>query len=219
MAKNGTIESEKSDKSDKSDKDSKKDKASFIQRLGAYIIDIVIVVFIASLIAVPFTDSDAVLKLTDGLYEVMEKYSTAEISQAAYMAESIPLTYQLARKNGVITLITLFLEVLYFIVFQYKNNGQTLGKKLLKIKVVSTNGEMTMNQMLIRALIINSILLDMIVFAFVIFASPNIYYYGSLVFEEIQNFVLCTSVVMIIFSKRGRGLHDLISRCEVIKEN
>lgn len=218
MSKKDAVESEKSDKSDKSDKDDKTDKASFIQRLGAYIIDIIIVAFVASLIAVPFIDSDAVLKLTDGLYEVMEKYSTAEISDAVYMAESIPLTYELARKSGVITLITLFLEVLYFIVFQFKNNGQTLGKKLMKIKVVSTNGEMTMNQMLIRALIINSILLDMIVLAFVIFASPNVYYYGSLIFEEIQNFVLCASVVMIIFSKNKKGLHDLISRCEVIRE-
>lgn len=219
MSKKDAVESEKSDKSDKSDKDSKTDKASFIQRLCAYIIDIVIVAFVASLIAVPFVDSDAVLKLTDGLYEVMEKYSTAEISHAVYMTESIPLTYQLARKSGVITLITLFLEVLYFIVFQFRNNGQTFGKKVMRIKVVSTKGEMTMNQMLIRALIINAILLDMIVLAFVIFGSPDIYYYGSLVFEEIQNFVLCASIVMIIFSKKRKGLHDLISHCEVIKEN
>ena len=216
MGKKDTVESEKSDKSDKSDKNS---KALFIQRLGAYIIDIVLIALIGSLIAAPFVDSDGLMKLYDGIYEVVEKYNASEISYNAYIAESIPLTYQLARKCGIVTLVTLFLEVLYFIVYQFSHNGQTIGKKIMKIKVISTNGEMTMNQMLVRSLIINSILFDMIVFAFVIFGSANTYYYGTLVFEKIQNCILYVSAIMILFSKRGRGLHDLISRCEVIKEN
>ena len=212
MGKKETVESEKSDKSDKSD------KALFIQRLGAYIIDVMIVTFVGTMIAMFFIDSDALIKLSDGLYEVIEKYISSEISYSAYMAETIPLTYQIARKCGVVTLITLFLEVLYFIVYQFNNDGQTIGKKIMKIKVVSTDGKMTMNQMLIRALIVNAILLDMIIFGFVIFASQDVYYYGTLVFERIQSVLMFTSVIMIIFSKKGTGLHDLISHCEVIKE-
>lgn len=219
MSKKDAVESEKSDKSDKSDKSADGKKVFFIQRLMAYMIDILLVAFVGSLIVLPFIDKDALLKLSNSLFEVIEKYNSSEITYDVYMIESIPLSFQLAKKCGIITLITLFLEVLYFIVYQFNSGGQTIGKKIMKIKVISTNGEMTMNQMLIRALIIDSILLDMIVLAFVIFTSQDVYYYGALIFERIQGIILFISIILIMFSKRGRGLHDLISHCEVVKVN
>lgn len=75
-----------------------------------------------------------------------------------------------------------------------------------------------MNQMLVRSLIINSILIDMIVLGLTIFASQDVYFYGSMVFEQVQSLILILSVAMVLFSRRGRGLHDMISRCEVIRE-
>lgn len=216
MDKKETVEADKSDKSDKSDKN---DKALFVQRAVAFIIDIMLISFISSLIAAPFLDSEGMMKLSEGLMEIVEKYSLNEINYSVYVAESIPLVFQLARKSGIITLISLFSSVLYFIVYQFNQNGQTLGKKLMKIKVVSINGEMTMNQMLVRSLVVNSILIDMVVFGLTIFATQDVYFYGSMLFEQIQSLVLIISVAMIMFNKKGRGLHDLISRCEVVREN
>ena len=213
MSKAETAESEKSDKSDKSD------KALFIQRLIAFIIDMFLISMVASLIAFPFVDSESVTKLQDGMVEVSEKYMNLEISVNDYFDESMPLLYQVAKKSGVLTLVTLFLEILYFIVYQYYNNGQTIGKKIMKIKVVATDDQMTVNQMLLRTLIIDSILVDMVIFGFVIFTNQSIYFYGTLVFELIQYIVIFVSVVMIIFGKNGKGLHDLISHTEVIKQN
>lgn len=190
----------------------------FIKRFAAYTIDILLVVLVGAIIAAPFVDAESMLNLTDSLYEVLEKYSISEIGYTTYMSELIPLTYQLARKSGVVTLATLFVEIMYFIVYQFYHNGQTIGKRLMKIRVVSLSGDMTMNQMLIRSLIINSILIDMIIFGLVIFSTQNLYYYGTLFLERIQNVIVIISLLMIIFGKRSRGLHDLISSCEVISE-
>ena len=217
MSKKETVEPEKSDKSDKSDKSVKTEKALFIQRFVAFIIDILLISMVASFIVVPFVDNDSITKLTDSGNEVSEKYLAGEIDEKAYFTESMNITYQMARKNGALTFVTLLLEILYFIVFQFYRGGQTIGKKLMKIKVVSTDGDMTINQMLFRALIIDMILLDMIVFGFVIFAPVNVYYYGTLVLEIIQYLIIFVSVVMICFNKSRRGLHDLIARTEVVK--
>ena len=50
----------------------KQEKALFIQRLGAYLIDIVIVSFVATLISMPFIDSKKEEKQQKQVQEIME---------------------------------------------------------------------------------------------------------------------------------------------------
>ena len=216
MSKKDTTESEKSDKSDKSDKSL---KARFGQRILAFIIDVLIVSVVASFIVAPFIDNDSLLKLAESDNEIREKYFNGEINEKTYFSESMSISYQLARQNGLLTFVTLFLEIVYFVVFQFYKGGQTIGKKLMKIKVISTDGELNINQMVFRSLIIDMILLDMISFAFVIFSPIKIYFYGVLTFSLIQYLIIFVSAGMICVNKRGQGLHDLISHTEVIVTN
>lgn len=202
------------------DKDESDKKALFIQRFLAFIIDIVLVAFGASFLAIPFIDVSSIEKLNIEMNTVINSYMGSEIDEKTFLAESSSINYQLSRKSGTLTFITIFIEILYFIVYQLYNNGQTLGKKLLKIKVVSSNGEeLNMNQMIFRTLIINSILYGFIDFAFTIFAGQNTYFYGMLVVELIQYLVFFISGLMIMFSKSGKGLHDLVSYTKVVKVN
>lgn len=203
----------------KNEKDYKKDKALFIQRLAAYIIDILIVSVVASMLSIAFIDSDAINKLSENSVEIMDKYTKGDINEKTYLSETANISYQMARKTGIQSLIIVFLEILYFIVYQFYKGGQTIGKRLLKIKVVSLNEGFSMNQMIIRVLIINSILLDMILIGFVTFAPQNIYYYGTVCFELIQYTIILISVFMVMFSKSGMGLHDIITHTRVVKIN
>ena len=214
MNKETASESEKSDKGDKSDKHN---KAFFIQRLIAYLIDIFFVSFIVSVFVGSFVDIDALSKLQDSLLEVSTKAQNFEIGIKTFINESIPLTYKIARVSGILTFATLFLNIVYFIIFQLKNDGQTLGKKIMKIKVASTDGELTSNQLLLRSLIVNEILVGMVGFGLMIFTKEDIYYYGTLIFSMIQYLIVFISSLLIIFTKSHRGLHDLISHTEVIK--
>lgn len=194
------------------------EKSLFLQRFLAFIVDTLFVVLISSLIAFPFVDNASVEKLNMEMQEVSENYINSEIDINTYFAEYSSVVYQLSRKNGVVSFITIFIEILYFIVYQLYNKGQTLGKKLLKIRVESVDdGELTMNQMIFRVIIINSILYGFVSFALSIFASQSTYFYGILIFELIQYLVLLISGLMIMFGKRG--LHDLVSHTKVVRIN
>lgn len=200
------------------------EKALFVQRFLAFLLDIVLVSVVASFISYPFLDMDSIQKLNESSVEVMENYTNGKIDEKEYFNESSTISYELARKQGVNTLVIIFLNILYFVVYQIKNNGKTLGKQILKIRVVdSSNRDLSMNQMIFRALIINSILLDMISFGVLIFANQSSYFYGVSFLAFIQFCILSVSTFMIMFGKDRRGLHDLVAhtdvvRCDVVKE-
>lgn len=196
----------------------KGEKALFVQRFIAFLLDIFILSSIASLISYPFLDAKSIDKLNKNSSEVIEKYTTGEIDMNTYVDEVKGISYQLSQKQGVISLVTLFLSVLYFIVYQYYNNGQTIGKKLMKIKVVSsTDKEITMNSFIFRSLIVNSILIDMISFAIVIFGNETAYFYGVAICGIIKYTLLLICGFMVMWSKSGMGLHDIIAHTTVVK--
>ena len=79
------------------------------------------------------------------------------------------------------------------------NKGQTLGKKLMKIKVNSLNGDLTMNQLVVRSLLVNSILLNMIQVIIVSFINDSmVYFYVDLFFESVQYLFIFISVILIM---------------------
>ena len=199
-------------------KEKQPEKALFIQRFAAFILDVFIVSMVASMIAYPFLDMISIVKLSESSTQIVEDYMKQEISIEEYTNESISVSYEMARKQGILSLITIFLNILYFVVFQIKNDGQTIGKKLLKIKVSSNDGnQLTMNQMIFRSLIINSILIDMVNFCVLLFTNQMAYFYGVGILSMIQFTIIAASGFMVMFSEKRQGIHDLIAHTDVVK--
>lgn len=199
-------------------KEKQSEKALFIQRFAAFILDVFIVSMVASMIAYPFLDMNSIDKLSESSTQIVEDYMKQEISIEEYTNESISISYEMARKQGILSLITIFLNILYFVVFQIKNDGQTIGKKLLKIKVSSNDGnQLTMNQMIFRSLIINSILIDMVNFCVLLFTNQMAYFYGVGILSMIQFIIIAASGFMVMFSEKRQGIHDLIAHTDVVK--
>ena len=193
--------------------------AVFLQRLVAYLIDAIIITIVISLIAAPFINSDAIQKINSDLLELVNQLQNNELSYLTYVKEVSVLELQLAKLNGVTTIVTLFVSILYFVVFQIYNGGQTIGKQILKIKVISNNGDLTMNQMIVRSLLINTILLNMILLIAITFISDPmqyLYVFGS--FESIQYLFVIVTVLMVMFRKNHVSLHDLITNTRVVKK-
>ena len=194
------------------------EKALFVQRFLAFLLDIVLVSVVASFISYPFLDMDSIQKLNESSVEVMENYTNGKIDEKEYFNESSTISYELARKQGVNTLVIIFLNILYFVVYQIKNNGQTLGKQILKIRVVdSSNRDLSMNQMIFRSLIINSILIDMVNFCVLLFTNQMAYFYGVGILSMIQFTIIAASGFMVMFSEKRQGIHDLIAHTDVVK--
>ena len=224
---------DKSDKDDKSDKkeidvedgkDLDKDKSSndsekalFVQRLCAYIIDLLLVSFVASLICTPFVDNKKIEDLNETANTVMEKYANEEISAEEYIVEYSNVAYDTARSTGINTIVTIIVCILYYVVFQLYNKGSTFGKQLLGIRVVSTNGDLSMNQMIFRTFIANSLLLNILSIAFITFASRDVYFGCVGLFSLVQYIITIVSLFMVMYSKNGLAIHDRLVHTKVIK--
>ena len=68
-----------------SKKDKKEEKALFIQRFMAFIIDILLVTIVAAIISTPFVDVDESDKLQKKTMQIMEKFNSKKITADEYI--------------------------------------------------------------------------------------------------------------------------------------
>ncbi len=195
--------------------------ASFLERLCAFIIDVFLVAIVASLLTQPFyhKENDNTEKMFNELQQANKDYMSNKINMKVYTNKVSDISYEISRESGLLSIIKLFITALYFIVFQFKNKGQTIGKKLMKIRVAKNNEtELTMNDMMLRSLFINSIIFDLICICIVLFANKNYYLYSTYLVQLIQYILLFVIALMTLCRKDKRGIHDLLANTRVIKE-
>ena len=194
-------------------------KAYFSQRLVAFIIDMLFVTLVASLLSGPFIDTKKIQTYQKQEQKIMEKYAKQEISAEDYIDSYEDVFYKLTRDTGILTLITILLEVIYFVVYQLANKGQTIGKKIMKIKVISEDGDLDMNQMIYRSLLSSFILVNIITFMALLFTSKDVYFVIALFVQGIQYLLIFISIIMIINKNNGCAIHDKLAHTMVIKAN
>jgi len=199
------------------EKDDKSDKPLFVVRFVAYIIDAFIVLFVSTLIATPFTNPDNLINLSKNSSELIEKYNHDEITEQQYLVDASNLQYKMAQEMELFTIISILISVLYYVVFPLFNNGQTIGKKLMKLKIVSTLGDLNSNQLIFRSFMANFVLLNIISVLFVMLAPRDIYYNCVELFTFAQYTITFASVIMVLFGKEGIALHDGVVHTKVIK--
>lgn len=193
--------------------------ATFIQRLIALVIDLVIIMLVSSIFTAFTVDMDNYQKLSDELVSVEKQLEKEEITPTVYMSKSMDINYDLSRETALTTIVTIALSIVYFMIYQVKKNGQTLGKKLMKIRLVSNDEkDLTMNQVAVRSLIINCVLADILLLALALIGTKNIYMIGTITVEMIQYIIFFVIAIMVLSRKDKRGLHDLITNTKVIKE-
>ena len=193
-------------------------KAMFSQRILAFLIDLVLLSMITSLITMFIPVNDTATKLYEEQNRVLEGYVEGTVSMEEYVNQMIDIGYDISRQTVIVSIVAVVISLLYYVVYPCYNNGQTFGKKLMKIKLVKTNDkELSMNDLLIRSMINNSILVNIITIALVLFLSKDLYLSTSSLLSSIQYLVLIISLIMIAFTKNAQGIHDKIVKTEVVQ--
>ena len=192
-------------------------KAMFSQRVLAFLIDLVLISMITSLITMFVPVNDTATKLYEEQNRVLEGYVEGTVSMEEYVNQMVDLSYDISRQTVIVSIVTIVISLLYYVVYPCYNNGQTFGKKLMKIRIKKTNDtELSMNDLLIRSMINNSILVNIITVALVLFLSKDLFLSTSSLLSSIQYLVLIISLIMIAFTKNAQGLHDKVVHTEVV---
>lgn len=189
-----------------------------LKRIIAFVIDIVIVSLVVSLINLlpldPYKDKykDAYEKYN----EVVQK--STEDEKNDYKNEIIELNYEVYKYRTYSSMFSATALILYFGVLPLVMNGQTLGKKIMKLRVVSNN-EKKLNfwKYLIRIVILNNIWLSLINIGAVYVVSGVKFYYATYVISMLSSLIYMLNLIMVMFRKDNRGLHDMVAGTKVIE--
>ena len=193
-------------------------KATFFQRLGAYLIDAILVSIIVGLFSPITQNSEKYEEITTKSEQLIQNYMNNDINIEKYQIEYQEISYELDKINYKNNIISLVIAISYYIIFCYLNHGQTIGKRLLKIRIKSQTGLLTAKQIVIRALIINSIASTIMLLLFINFVSKNNYFVLKNVLTILETIFVFASAILILYRKDKRALQDIITKTEVILE-
>ena len=192
--------------------------ASFFDRLGCYLLDVLLIFAISSVISVfiPSKGSDINKEIT----ALTEKYTNGEVGTETFINEYQDLMYKYQKENYLSTVVSVGLNFIYFVVFAYFNKGQTIAKKLTNIKVVDnkTGERPKFWQMLVRNMFIYS-LLSNVVILILLFTSKNNFIYCYMLVGGFDLMFVMITVMFVLYRKDKRGLHDMMACTKVVKES
>ena len=148
--------------------------------------------------------------------EVVQK--STEDEKNDYKDEIIELNYEVYKYRTYSSMFSATALILYFGVLPLVMNGQTLGKKIMKLRVVSNN-EKKLNfwKYLIRIVILNNIWLSLINVGAVYVVSGVKFYYVTYVISMLSSLIYMLNLIMVMFRKDNRGLHDMVAGTKVIE--
>ena len=198
--------------------DYKNNSNGFVLRRGfAYIIDILLITIISALV----TQITIINPQKEQYQEEYTKYEelirdTTNIKDLMANEDYENISYNLSKYGVVYTFSESVLLFGYFVLFQYFNKGQTIGKKFMKIKVTSNDGEKAKFwQLALRSIVVYEIVFNILLGIFVIACSKELYININSAINIVYQLLFYITIIMLVFRKDGRGLHDLIAKTKV----
>ena len=194
-----------------------REKPFLLKRVVAYLIDMIFVSVLATAISLVFINNTNYGKQAEQLIKLTEKYANKEITVEEFSQQSEELNYYLTKESVGTTIVTFSVAIVYYVVLCYYCNGITLGKYLMKLRIVSANeNKLNAGNYLLRALFANLILSNLISIVFVLSMNKDTF---TSIYPKINNVLslfLLVTMLFIMYRNDGRGLHDLIANTKVI---
>jgi len=194
-----------------------------IRRFLAYLFDFMVVSLITAFIAyLPFLNPfrNSYTQKYNEMVELIHKYEKEEVSLEEYEVKYREMYYDLNSFNINYTIVDIVVLIAYFGIFEWQWKGQTLGKKLMKIKVTSVDDKpVGVFSYCVRAVILNNIVITFLQLLVILFFNKDTYYpiYSNI---NLVGYVLLYLIVFFaLVRKDQRGMHDLITGTQVVLEN
>ena len=196
---------------------------TLLKRLGAYLIDyLVVTVIIYGVMLLPFVNPHKEEYNTkyNEVVRVNEQFQNNEISSEEFNEALIPIAYDLYRLNGSYVIVSTICFIGYFVIFQFLYKGQTIGKKIFKLKLESANDKpLSMINYFVRAIILYNILIPIIELIIVFTMSSENYYNVYQNVNLVSYIIMYITLFFMLVRTDGRGLHDILANTIVKDEN
>ncbi len=192
-------------------------KAETSKRIVAYIIDLLIILFAIAIIVNVKEKDQKVMQLRNDLNIVNELQANGELKFSEYFDRWTVINAQIDQECVIYSIFNILLMLVYFVLLPYVWNGQTVGKKIMRIKVVSNNEKkVTIVAYLIRNMVMNGLTQMILTLLFLYLLPSSMYFIFSSILTFIQLILVMISIFMILYKRDKRGLHDILSGTKVV---
>ena len=194
-----------------------------IKRFIAFIIDIFIVSIISEALSnVSFINiyKDQYIETYGEYQEIYDEFSNENITLEEYNNKVIYYNYELSKLSIISNSIFIIICIAYFVGTNCLYEGQTLGKKLMNIKIVNENNKKVSAWIyLLRTILITGISGTFLLIISVLIFKEDLFYTLSYIICLLQYISQLIIGISIIVNKNGKGLHDWICKTKVIELN
>lgn len=203
------------------------------RRISAFLIDVFLVTFVSTVFSSisyvnPFIEN---YKVAYDEYREIYKSESESVLTNPTIKNVVDYSNKMSKQVYKIDYSMLFNNIyylvfsfLYFVLFAYFTNGQTLGKKLFKLKVVRQDGEkVKLSNLMLRTLLSGSSIfmgvnIIVVIQLLLLLISQNQVYFYAILFSSMISYVIEIIGLVLLFSKEHRSLDDIIASTKVIDE-
>lgn len=195
-------------------------KSKFSNRFLAYLIDIIIVALVFLCLNSFMPKNHNISVLENEITDLRSSYLKKEIDTKVYFNRYALIRKNLDQQYIPSNLLNVIIILCYFVLVPYYWDGKTIGKKIFKLKIVKSepNEKVCLNNYLVRSIINNGVLCFLISMSTVFLFDDSKYLLITIICGILQFLLVIISGFMIIYRHDKKGVHDLVSGTQVIKE-
>ena len=203
------------------------------RRISAFLIDIFLVTFVSTIFSSisyvnPFIEN---YKVAYDEYREIYKSESESVLTNPTIKNVVDYSNKMSKQIYKIDYSMLFNNIyylvfsfLYFVLFAYFTNGQTLGKKLFKLRVVRQDGEkVKLSNLMLRTFLSGSSIfmgvnIIVVIQLLLLMIPQNQAYFYAILFSSMISYIIEIIGLVLLFSKEHRSLYDIIGSTKVIDE-
>lgn len=195
-------------------------RASLKRRMMAYVIDILIVVLIATAVSFFLPTSKNQVIIEREMAKIGEDYLAHEISIKKYLYSYSTLSHTFDKENIVLFCIEALILFFYYQLIPYFCSGKTIGYKIMHIRIKDKkHAKVHFLTLLLRNLWMNGFGYFILFIAGLYLFTDKLYLFGITILAILQILVVIVSIFMIKYRRDRRSFADIVSYSDVVIES